>query len=262
MGPRHGKNVYQKACSRAIRTQAAALLSAALVFCLVGGARAQAVAVDPVLPCCVFQKEGGFVRRVNVDALEEAQSVSQGYYDLIRKYDPFDPDPNKIPVFLSEVGYGLDASLPQGNGFLYNSISSLPFRPGGPVFRGTTNMVADYTEPGKSLVASERFLFSGFEGNVQEGSAMSVGMGFYTDLIQGNAYSHAQFDTVTRYFEGTYLGNGTGAAGIDIGIKADYGESGVNSSSQSYNGSISVEGNYRVRYSVSGGPPGGCFWGW
>jgi hypothetical protein len=262
MTPRHGKKFHKKSWFLAMRSAAAALLSVAVVFSAFGGAKAQVVAVDPVLPCCPFQKQAGFYRQVNVNASEKAQSVSQSYYDLIRKYDPFDPDPNKIPILLSEIQYGLDASLAQGSGHLYNSISSLPFWPGGPVFRGTTNILADYTEPGKSLVASERFSFSGFEGNVQEGSAILVGMRFNTELIQGNAFSHAEFDTVTRQFEGSYLGEGIGAAGIGIDIGAVSGESGVNSSSQSYSGSISVKGDYRIMHSVSGGPPGACFWGW
>ena len=262
MNLQNGKRFNNKRFFWAIRSASAVFLSMGLVFSSLLGASAQVVAVDPLPPCCVFQKEPGFASRVNARALEEAQSVSQSYYDLIRKYDPLDPDPNKIPIFVAEVDYSLDASLDKGNGRVYSFISSMPFRPGGPVFHGTTNMVAGYTEPGKSLVGDERFSFSGFEGNTQRGSALAGGLGFYTKLIQGNAYSHVEYDTVTRQFEGVYLGEGIGAAGIDVQIGAVSGETGVGSSSQSYGSSITVEGDYRVRYSVSGGPPGGCLWGW
>jgi len=199
---------------------------------------------------------------VSVKAFDSAQSVTQSYYDLIRKFDPLDPDPNKKPIFLAEIDYSLEASL-DGRGQVYNSIRSLPFRPGGgPHFQASTNMATEYTGPGKALVGAERFYFSRFEGNTQRGSAIAGDMGFYTKLIQGNASSHVEFDTVTRQFEGSYQGEGIGAAGIGIEIGAVSGESGVNTGSQSYSGSISVEGDYRIRYSASGGPSGGCFLGW
>jgi hypothetical protein len=33
-------------------------------------------------------------------------------------------------------------------------------------------------------------------------------------------------------------------------------------SSQTYSGSISAEGDYRINYSVSTGPTAGCLFGW
>ena len=123
-------------------------------------------------------------------------------------------------------------------------------------------MSADYFGLAASLVADEQFSFSGFQGNPQEGSAIWGGMGFNTELIRGNASSHVQFDTVTRQFEGRYLGDATGAAEIAVNVGEVSGETGVNSSSQSYSGAISVEGDYEVRYTVSGGDSKGCFLCW
>lgn len=261
MTARHGKSFQEKVLLLATRSAAAAFLIVALVFCAVSEARAQVVAADPLPPCCPFQKKQGFESWVSVTALGAAQSVTQSYHDLILKYDPLDPNPDKKPIFLAEIGYSLDASL-VGRGHVINSISSLPFRPGGPVFQATTNMGYEYSGAGKALVGAEQFSFAGFEGNTQRGSAIAGDMGFHTKLIQGNASSSFQFDTVTRQFEGIYMGEGIGAAGIGIEIGAVSGASGVNNSSQSYSGSISVEGDYRVRYRVSGGPSGGCFFGW
>ena len=261
MTARHGKSFQEKCLLLATRSAAAAFLSVALVFSAVSGAKAQVVAADPLPPCCVFQKEPRFESWVSVKAFDSARSVTQSYYDLIRKFDPLDPDPNKKPIFLAEIDYGLEASL-DGRGQVNNSISSLPFRPGGPHFQASTIMAAEYTEPGKALVGAERFSFIRFEGNAQRGSAIAGGLQFSTRLIQGNASSHVEFDTVTRQFEAGYLGEGIGAAGIGIEIEAVSGASGVNTGSQSYSGSISVAGDYRVRYSASGGPSGGCFFGW
>jgi len=265
METRHRKRLQEKRVLTAIRPALATLTFLSLAFLLsaAGEARAQAVAADPILPCCPFQKGPRFESRVNADAFDGAQSVTQSYYDLIQRYDPRDPNPDKLPVFLAEIDYSLEASLAEGNGRVYNSISSLPFRPGGPRFKGDTSMSADYFGLAASLVADEQFSFSGFEGNPQQGSAIWGGMEFSTELIRGNASSHVQFDTVTRQFEGSYLGNAVGAAEIAVNVGEVSGETGVNSSSQSYSGAISVEGDYEVRYTVSGGPSGGGpFCGW
>jgi len=262
MKGQHGKSFEGKGLRLGVRFAAAAVLSAAIVVFAAGGARAQVVAADPVLCCCPFQKEAGFARVVIIDGFGGAQSATQSYYDLVQRYDPRDPDPDKPPIFLAEIDYRLDASVDEGSGRVYNSISSLPFRPGGPRFQGNTSMSGDYSGSAGSLVAVEQFSFSGFEGNPQRGSAVWGGMGFYTELIQGNAWSHVQFDTGTRHFVGSYLGNATGVAEIGFDIGAVSGETGVSSSSQSYSGSVRVEGDYLVRYTVSGGPSTGGIFGW
>jgi len=255
-----GKALPARKRFAAMRSGLAGLLSVAIVFTAAGWARAQVVAVDPVLPCCPFQKEAGFESWVKVKASNGSQKVNQSYSEQILKYNPLDPDPNKVPVFFADIDYSLAASL-SGRGSIYNSISSLPLRPGGPLFQANTDMGCLYTGPGSSVAGIEQFSFAGFEGTTQRGSAVAGNLDFSTQLIQGNASSHVQYDTVSRQFEGKYQGEGIGAAGIGVEISGVSGESGVSSGSQAYSGSISLQGDYTVSYSVSGGPSAGCFFG-
>jgi hypothetical protein len=253
MTARHGKTFQDKGLSLALRSAAAAFLSVALVFSAVSGAWAQVVAADPLPPFAPFQKEPRFESSVHIKTFDAAQSVTQGYHELIPKFNS-----KKEPSGFAEIDYSLGVSL-NGRGDVYNSISSLPFGPGGRRFQTITIMGADITAPGKALVGAERFFFSACEGNEQRGCGSAVGLGFNTQLIRGVAVSHVEFDTATQQFNASYLGDGIGAAGIGIAILAGSGDSGATTSSQSYSGSISVEGDSRVRYSASSGPLGGCF---
>jgi len=249
MTARHGKSFQEKGLSLALWSAAAAFLSVALVFSAVSGVEAQVIPADPAQPFPIFQKEPRFESLVHVQTSNAALSVTQSYNELIKKLDSA-----RNPIGSAEIDYSLGVSL-EGRSVVLNSISSLPFRPGGPVFNATTIMGADVTEPAKALVAAEKFSFSACDSIAQRGSA--VGLGLNTRLIKGKAVSQVEFDTVSQQFEGSYLGDGIGAAGIGTAVAAGSGAG----SSQSYSGSISVEGDFRVSYSVSSGPTAGCFWG-
>jgi len=72
METRHGKRFQEKRVLNAIRPALATLTFLSLAFLLsaAGEARAQAVAADPILPCCPFQKGPRFESRVNADAFD------------------------------------------------------------------------------------------------------------------------------------------------------------------------------------------------
>jgi hypothetical protein len=245
-----------------MRGALAAFLGLALALAAAGDARAQAVAADPVLPCCPFEKAIGIMARVTADGFDGASSTFQSYYDLTERYDPLDPNPNRLPVFFSEIGYSLEASVAEGNGRVTNTISSQPFRPWGARFRGDTSMAAGYMDPGQGVVATEQFSFSAFQGNPQQGSATWGGMEFYTGLTQGHASTHVEFDSLTHQLQGSYLGDGIGTSEAAVSFGAVSGETGVGSSSRAYSGSVSVSGDYTVRYNVSHTPSSGCLLGW
>lgn len=226
-----------KGLSLPFRIARGALLGLALALLQPAGAAAQ-TAVDPP-PFAIFQKEPIFGSTVDIATFDAALALSQTYRE---------------EAVGSVFDYSLEVAL-DGRSRVFNSISSVPFRPGGRLYDTTTILGADITDPEKALQASERFTFAA----CGETAGIGTGMGVETLLLRGKALSQVRVDSASKQFEGSYLGDGVGAVGIGVAVG-----SGSAAGSQSYNGSLRVEGDYRVSYSVSSGPSlsGGCLLGW
>lgn len=255
-----------KGGERALRVVSGVLLSLAVLFWVVPFSLAQGVGFPPfdtesspagglrVPPFDgPFYKAPVFMGSVGLAAFGAVGTVSQSYDEAVGVWkrneegDGFD--------FLQSGGfnYGFGASV-DGIGEAYNTISSVPFGfPGDRLFHSTTLMGAGNTDPGKTLAAADRFSFA----SCCPQSGIVGAAGFNTQLIEGKAASRVRFETAASLFEAGYLGSGLGTVGLGAGFEA--GSPGGNAS---YNGSIAVEGDFRVSYSVSSGPSGRCLLGW
>jgi len=210
-----------------VRFLSMAILGCAMVVSAAIGVNAQEA--NGALPFPIFQKEPYFRSSVNLETFNAALEVAQSYQELAAS---------------AAFEYDLDVSL-DGQSRVFNSISSVPFGPDGRLYRTTTVLGARISDPEKALLGTEEFSF----GCCGENSGVGVGLGFNTQLLDGKAVSQANVDSGAKQFTGSYLGEGLGAVGIGFSVG-----SGSPAGNQSYNGSISIEGDYRISYRVNSGP--------